>query len=79
MKKSLHKYEFKLIHGRCKVYINSLLHLSFNQEDFIGLYSYRDDRDRYGLDIHLKGTIIEVWYESRQIWEEILKLLDKNL
>lgn len=79
MKKAGGKYEFKLVHGRCKIYIDSLLHISFNQEDFIGIYSYRDDRDRYGIDIHLKGTTIDVWYESRQTWEEILKLLDRNL
>jgi len=75
----LNTYEFKLIHGRVKIYINGLLHIAFNQSEFKGVYSYRDDIDRYGIDFFVDNTVIEVWYETIQMWEEILKLIDKNL
>ena len=79
-----HKYDFKIINGRIKVYIDGYVAFTFNQLDFKGYYAYKDDTDLYGLDIYLmndKGgaTTMEVYFKTKTVWLEVLKLLDKNL
>ena len=67
-----------LKNGRYSIYIDNLLNFCFNQHQFIGIYSYRTDTSLYGIDIYLKDKeIIELEYESRTDWENIIKVLDK--
>jgi len=77
--KKLHKYNIEIRNGRVNIYIDSLLHLSFSQLSYLGLYSYRDDTSWYGLDIFLKETTLTLEYETRETWEQVLKLLDSKL
>lgn len=74
-----HKYTLKIINGRVKVYVDGLVMVSFNQIDFLGYYSFKDDAYLYGIDIYLKDTTIETSYKTKEVWTEILKLLDKEL
>ena len=77
-------YDFKIINGRIKVYIDCHVAFTFNQLDFKGYYAYKDDTDLYGLDIYLmndKGgsTTMEIYFKTKSTWLEVLELLDKNL
>ena len=48
-----HTYGFKIFNGRCKVYVDGYVMFTFNQIDFKGYYSYKDDTLLYGIDIYL--------------------------
>lgn len=75
-----HKYSLKIINGRVKVYIDGMVMVSFNQIEFLGYYAFKDDHLLYGLDIYLKGNnIIETSFKTKEVWTEILKLLDREL
>jgi len=65
-----------------KVYIKGLLHLTFPINEYSGIQSWSngDDSYTYMIEYHLKsGKSILCEYEDRQLWEEILKQIDKNL
>jgi len=81
---SKHTYGFKIINGRVKVYVNGYVMFTFNQIDFKGYYSYKDDTLLYGIDIYLmneKGgaTTMEIYFKTKENWLGILRLLDENL
>lgn len=73
------RYTFKVINGRVKIYVDGFVMLSFNQIDFLGYYSFKDDAFLYGIDIYLKDTTIETSYKTKETWLGILKTLDENL
>lgn len=84
MKQPKHKYEFLTFNGRFKVKIDGVLFLTWNQLDFKGLWAYKDDFCLYGIDIYLMNDLggkhtIEVHFKTKQVWLEVLELLDKNL
>jgi hypothetical protein len=74
-----HKYNLDVYNGRVKIYIDGFVYLSFNQIDFLGYYAFKDDTKLYGIDFYLKDTTIETSYKTKQVWLDILKLLDKEL
>jgi hypothetical protein len=79
-----HDYKLKLYNGRVKVYVDGYVMFTFNQIDFKGYYSYKDDTDLYGIDVYLmneKGgaTTMEIYFKTKQHWLNILKLLDEHL
>lgn len=74
-----HRYSFKTWNGRCKVYVDGYVMFTFNQIDFKGYYAYKDDTNLYGLDVYLKDTTMEVYFKTKQVWQDVLKLLDENL
>jgi hypothetical protein len=79
-----HNYNLTIYNGRVKIYVDGYVMFTFNQIDFKGYYSYKDDTDLYGLDIYLmneKGgaTTMEVYFKTKQNWLNILSLLDKHL
>jgi hypothetical protein len=74
-----HAYAFKIINGRVKIYINGYVMFCFNQIDFKGYYSYKDDTLLYGIDIYLIDTTMEIYFKTKENWLGILKLLDENL
>ena len=54
--------------------------VSFNQIDFKGYYAFKDDTKLYGLDIYLSGgVLIETSYKTKEVWTQVLKLMDKEL
>jgi hypothetical protein len=78
------KYELKISNGRIKVYVDGYVMFTFNQIDFKGYYSYKDDTNLYGLDIYLmneKGgaTTMEIYFKTKETWLAILRLLDTHL
>ena len=77
-------YAFKIINGRVKVCVDGYGMFCFNQIDFKGYYSYKDDTLLYGIDIYLmneKGgaTTMEIYFKTKENWLGILRLLDENL
>jgi hypothetical protein len=78
-KKMNHNYKLDVHNGRFKIYIDDIVYLSFNQIDFKGFYAFKDDEKLYGIDFYLKDTTIETSYKTKQVWIDILKLLDKEL
>ena len=75
-----HKYTLSIKNGRVKVYIDGMVMVSFNQIEFLGYYAFKDDHLLYGIDIYLKGkNTIETSYKTKEVWTEVLKLLDKEL
>lgn len=80
MKKQQHKYDLKIYNGRVKIYIDGYVVVSFNQIEFLGYYSFKDDSLLYGIDFYLKGNnIIETSYKTKENWLAILKILDEKL
>jgi len=78
------RYAFKVFNGRVKVYIDGYIFFCFNQLDFKGLYAYKDDTDLYGLDIYLMNDLggrhtMEIYFKTKEVWQEVLQLLDNNL
>jgi hypothetical protein len=79
-----HTYDFKIYNGRVKVYIDGYVFFSFNQIDFSGYYSYKDDASLFGIDIYLNrekagSQVMEIYFKTKENWLAILALLDKNL
>lgn len=79
-----HTCDLKIYNGRVKVYVDGYVMFTFNQIDFKGYYSYKDDTDLYGIDIYLmneKGgaTTMEIYFKTKEHWLNILALLDKHL
>lgn len=80
-----HKYSFKIENGRVKIYIDGLPFLSFNQRNFNGYYAFKDDAALFGIDFYLIDEVsggkhtIETTYKTKEVWMNILKLLDKEL
>ena len=74
-----HIYKLEIYNGRVKIYIDGIVFLSFNQIDFKAYYAFKDDTKLYGIDVYLKDTIIETSYKTKEVWVDILKLLDKEL
>ena len=80
MEKSNHTYSLSIYNGRVKIYIDGIVMVSFNQIDFKGYYAFKDDTKLYGLDIYLTGGVtIETSYKTKEVWTQILKLMDKEL
>lgn len=74
-----HKYKLAIYNGRVKIYIDGVVFLSFNQIDFKGFYTFKDDSSLYGIDFYLKDCTIETSYKTKKVWLDILKILDKEL
>jgi hypothetical protein len=75
-----HTFTLSIYNGRVKIYIDGIVMVSFNQIDFKGYYAFKDDTKLYGIDIYLSGgVIIETSYKTKEVWTEVLKLMDKEL
>ncbi len=70
------RFSMAVINGRYKIYVDGLVMLSFNQLDFKGFYSFKDDHLLYCIDFYLKDTTIETSYKTKEVWLGVLKLLD---
>jgi hypothetical protein len=61
-----------------KIYIDELLHLSAPKEDIVGFQSYLQGHI-YCIKYYLRNNSeILCEYEKRELWEEILKEIDKQ-
>lgn len=67
----------KIVSDKLRVYIEGIVHLSINLPDLVGMQSYTYKEDRWHIDFYTKTTKIECWYTNKQIWEDILKCIDK--
>jgi len=66
----------KIVSNKLRVYIKGLLHLSIDISELVGIQSYTYN-NRWHIDFITKTNVIECWYTNKQIWETILKDLDK--
>lgn len=81
---SNHKYELKIYNGRVKVYVDGYVMLSFNQIDFLGYYSFKDDTNLFGITLYFLrekagASEMDVYFKTKQTWLDILRLLDEHL
>ena len=60
-----------------RVYVNNVIHLSFNINNFVGVQSYFVGRKHF-IDFHIKDTVIECEYTRKDLWEKILNELKKE-
>tara|TARA_R110000868_G_scaffold99064_1_gene272790 strand:- start:2313 stop:2576 length:264 start_codon:yes stop_codon:yes gene_type:complete len=78
-----HTYNLKIYNGRVKVYVDDYVMFTFSQLDFKGYYAHHDDARLYGIDLYLLSgggaTTMEITFEEKHIWLNILALLDKHL
>lgn len=58
-----------------KIYINELLHLYLTNE-IVSIQSWRGDGS-YSIEYTYKTTNILTEYDKQEIWEDVLKQLDK--
>ena len=79
MNQSKHKYSFSTYNGRVKVKIDGYVVFCFNQLEFLGYYSFKDDVGLYGIDFYMKDTTMETYYKTKENWLAVLKLLDENM
>ena len=79
MTEPVHTYKIAIYNGRVKIYIDGYVYLTFNQIDFKAYYAFKDDTKLYGIDFYLKDTTVETSYKTKEVWLDILKLLDKEL
>ena len=70
------RYRLAVINGRFKIYVDGMVMLSFNQIDFKGFYSFKDDHLLYCIDFYLKDLTIETSFKTKEVWIGVLGLLD---
>jgi hypothetical protein len=78
------EFTFKIYNGRIKVYADGYVMFSFNQIDFAGYYSFKDDTDLYGITIYMNregasSQEMDIYFKGKQNWLSVLRLLDENL
>lgn len=71
------KYSVKVESLYIKIYINDILFLMYNQQDFKGMQSWIMGENFYCIEIYLKDTTIELNFDSFQKWKNILKLIEE--
>jgi hypothetical protein len=79
-----HKYTFEIYNGRVKIKIDGYVAISFNQIDFLGYYSFKDDENILGISFFFLregagGFTFDFYAKTKPTWLSILKLLDENL
>jgi hypothetical protein len=68
----------KVEHRLVKIYINGIVHLLLKKEALLGFQSWIvGDGLRYCIEFQLRGGAVLADYDSRELWTEILKLLDE--
>lgn len=74
------KYDIKVSANSIKLYINELLHLYIKKDDLTGLQSWIEgsDKQSFHIEFYTKNGEIECVYDSKEKWENILKLINKN-
>lgn len=70
----------RIINGVIRIYINELLHLSLRQDNLLGIQSYvfGYSQNDYRIEFYLKETTIIVEYDTKDKWEQILRLIEQN-
>lgn len=72
-------------HYHIKIYIDNVVHLHLDYENHDGFQSWfdgngKDKQKVYSIEFYRKqGEPILTQYDSRKIWEDILKVLDKKI
>ncbi len=65
-----------------KIYINGLLHLQIMMDNHVGIQSWYEgtNHKHYKIEFYQKeGESFYSAYQIRETWEEILRLVDKNI
>lgn len=68
--------------GQVKVLIHGLPHIVLRQSELVGFHSWIDgyEKEQYFIEFVMKTIELTVEYDRKEIWEEVLRLLNsKNL
>ena len=79
-----HKYTFETHNGRIKIKVDGTVMLSFNQIDFLGYYSFKDDENLYGITFHFLregagGYSFDFYAKTKEHWLSVLTLIDESM
>lgn len=68
-------------HRDLRIYINGSLHIHLLKSNYLMLQSYLvgSENQIYHIDIYTTSTLLDLEYDDRELWVEILNLLDKNI
>ena len=83
-RKIKNKYGFEIYNGRVKVKYNGAVMFTFNQIDFLGYYSFKDDSSLFGISFFFLregagGYTFDFYSKTKENWLAVLKLLDENM
>jgi hypothetical protein len=83
-KQKQHEYTFEIYNGRIKIKVDGFIMLTFNQIDFLGFYSFKDDESLFGITFHFlrEGAgshSFDFYAKTKEHWLAVLKLLDENM
>jgi hypothetical protein len=65
-----------------RIYINDILHIHFNKDNYISLQSWYNGSKKnkiFTVEITFKESTLLMEYVDYETWVEILRLLDDNL
>jgi len=70
---------FERRHSSFAIRIDGLLHLSFNFARLLGTHSWLNERNgSFHIELILDGGSIECDYDNRDLFKQVLDLLDQN-
>lgn len=69
------KYKFPYF----QIFINDLIHLQFIKSKYIAHEAYKEGTSLFVIKYYLEGKNITCEYDSFEKWENIIKLLEKEL
>jgi len=62
-----------------KIYVNGILHLWFDRNELVGIQSWTEAATKFKIEYFFKTTSIICEYTDKEMWEEILKQIDKGI
>lgn len=72
------KISSAISHASVKIYVNDILHIHFRREKFIGLQSWRYEKEEmFYIEINLTDGVMTCDYDRSDMWTEILTELNK--
>jgi hypothetical protein len=74
------EYSISVEDNQVKIYINELIHLMLRKDKLLGFDSWilENASFKYCIEFYLQGSTILLEYDTREKWEAILRLLDRN-
>lgn len=72
-------FSIKIVFNTIRIYCNDLPYVVLNRNELVGVQAWTDDNDKYSIEFYLKTTSITTQQDSKEKWNELLKLIDKNI
>ncbi len=74
------KIELKKDYTKISIYIEGILHVNFDLDNYVAMQSYLTTDKIYHIEICFQqGRSLLLGYSDRNLWISILKLIDANI